>query len=96
MIHLYCRSHLSFTVTGRTANIKIWKNRLAIEASGASIVTVAIPAHQYWPEPGEPNLLDVISPDKYTILPNTQVVIRRRCGKNLSFGPGITRRYKTG
>ncbi len=43
----------------------------AIEASGAEIVTVAIRRTNIGQNPGEPNLLDVISPEKYTILPNT-------------------------
>lgn len=47
------------------------ETRLAIEASGAQIVTVAIRRTNIGQNPGEPNLLDVISPDKYTILPNT-------------------------
>jgi len=44
---------------------------LAIEASGAEIVTVAVRRTNIGQNPGEPNLLDVVSPDKYTILPNT-------------------------
>jgi thiazole synthase len=44
---------------------------LAIEASGAEIVTVAIRRTNIGQNPGEPNLLDVIQPNKYTILPNT-------------------------
>lgn len=47
------------------------ETRLAIEASGAQIVTVALRRTNIGQNPGEPNLLDVISPDKYTILPNT-------------------------
>jgi thiazole synthase len=47
------------------------ETRLAIEASGAQIVTVAIRRTNIGQNPGEANLLDVISPDKYTILPNT-------------------------
>jgi len=47
------------------------ETRLAIEASGAQIVTVAIRRTNIGQNPGEPNLLEVISPDKYTILPNT-------------------------
>ncbi len=43
----------------------------AIAASGAEIVTVAIRRTNIGQNPDEPNLLDVISPDKYTILPNT-------------------------
>ena len=47
------------------------ETRLATEASGAEIITVAIRRTNIGQNPGEPNLLDVISPDKYTILPNT-------------------------
>ena len=43
----------------------------AIEASGAEIVTVAIRRTNIGQDANEPNLLDFISPDKYTILPNT-------------------------
>jgi len=44
---------------------------LAIEASGSQIITVAIRRSNIGQNPDEPNLLDVIRPDKYTILPNT-------------------------
>lgn len=47
------------------------ETREAIEASGAEIVTVAVRRTNIGQNPDEPNLLDVISPDKYTILPNT-------------------------
>ncbi|HET9679486.1 MAG TPA: thiazole synthase [Gammaproteobacteria bacterium] len=43
----------------------------AIEASGAQIVTVAIRRSNIGQNADEPNLLDVIPPEKYTILPNT-------------------------
>ena len=43
----------------------------AIEASGAEVVTVAIRRTNLGQNPDEPNLLDVVSPDRYTILPNT-------------------------
>ncbi len=43
----------------------------AIKASGAEIVTVAVRRSNIGQNPDEPNLLDVISPEKYTILPNT-------------------------
>jgi thiazole synthase len=43
----------------------------AIETSGAEIVTFAVRRTNIGQNPGEPNLLDVISPDKYTLLPNT-------------------------
>jgi thiazole synthase len=47
------------------------QTREAIEASGADIVTVAIRRTNIGQNPGEPNLLDVIPPRQYTILPNT-------------------------
>ena len=47
------------------------ETRDAIEASGAEIVTVAIRRTNIGQEKGQPNLLDVLSPDRYTILPNT-------------------------
>lgn len=43
----------------------------AIAMSGAEIVTVAIRRVNLGQNKDEPNLLDVISPSKYTILPNT-------------------------
>jgi thiazole synthase len=43
----------------------------AIAASGAEIVTVAIRRTNIGQSPGEPNLLDVLPPDRYTLLPNT-------------------------
>ncbi|CAM5786789.1 thiazole synthase [Castellaniella caeni] len=47
------------------------ETRQAIEASGAEIVTVAIRRTNIGQNPGEPNLLDFLSPERYTILPNT-------------------------
>ena len=47
------------------------ETRDAIEASGAEIVTVAIRRTNIGQNPKQPNLLDVISPQRYTILPNT-------------------------
>lgn len=43
----------------------------AIEAAGAEIVTVAIRRSNIGQDPGQPNLLDVLPPTRYTILPNT-------------------------
>ena len=43
----------------------------AIKASGAEIVTVAIRRTNIGQNSDEPNLLDVIKPSEYTILPNT-------------------------
>jgi thiazole synthase len=47
------------------------ETRLATEASGAEIVTVAVRRSNIGQNPDEPNLLDILPPDKYTILPNT-------------------------
>jgi len=55
--------------TGKYQDLE--ETRLAIEASGAQIVTVAIRRTNIGQDPEQPNLLDVISPEKYTILPNT-------------------------
>lgn len=47
------------------------ETQAAIEVSGAEIVTVAIRRTNIGQDASQPNLLDFISPDKYTILPNT-------------------------
>lgn len=43
----------------------------AVHASGAEIITVAIRRSNIGQNPHEPNLLDVIPPDEFTLLPNT-------------------------
>lgn len=55
--------------TGKYKDLEETKS--AIETSGAEIVTVAIRRTNIGQKKDEPNLLDVISPDKFTILPNT-------------------------
>jgi len=55
--------------TGKYKDLE--ETRAATEASGAEIVTVAIRRTNIGQRPGEPNLLDVISPERYTLLPNT-------------------------
>jgi thiazole synthase len=47
------------------------ETRHAIDASGAQIVTVAIRRTNIGQNRGEPNLLEVLSPSRYTILPNS-------------------------
>ena len=47
------------------------QNLSALQASGAEMITVAIRRVNLGQNPDEPNLLDVISASKYTILPNT-------------------------
>ena len=65
------KSYQSRLLVGTGKYKDLDETREAIEASGAEIVTVAIRRTNIGQNPGEPNLLDVISPDKYTILPNT-------------------------
>src|SRR4051812_48607867 len=62
------RSRL-LTGTGKFRDLD--ETRRATEAAGAQIVTVAIRRTNIGQNPGEPNLLDVLPPDRYTILPNT-------------------------
>ena len=47
------------------------QTRAAIDAAGADIVTVAIRRTNLGQHPGEPSLLDLLPPDRYTLLPNT-------------------------
>jgi thiazole synthase len=47
------------------------ETKRAIDASGAEIVTVAIRRTNIGQNAGEPNLLEVLPPDRYTMLPNT-------------------------
>ena len=75
------RTDKPFTLAGRTFQSRLLvgtgkypdmeSTRLAIEASGAEIVTVAVRRTNLGQNPGEPNLLDILPPDRYTILPNT-------------------------
>jgi thiazole synthase len=67
------RSRL-LTGTGKFRDLD--ETRRATEAAGAQIVTVAIRRTPLFntaagQNPGEPNLLDVLPPARYTILPNT-------------------------
>ncbi len=57
------------TGTGKYADFE--QTRQATEAAGAEIVTVALRRTNLGQNPGEPNLLDILPPDEFTILPNT-------------------------
>ena len=71
----------SFVIAGKTYRSRLLtgtgkfkdldETRRATEAAGAEIVTVAIRRTNIGQTPGEPNLLDLLPPDRYTILPNT-------------------------
>ncbi|HLF29901.1 MAG TPA: thiazole synthase [Xanthomonadales bacterium] len=62
------RSRL-LTGTGKYRDLE--ETAAASAAAGAEIVTVAIRRVNIGQEVGQPNLLDVLTPDRYTILPNT-------------------------
>ncbi len=55
--------------TGKYKDLE--ETRLAVEASGAEIVTVAVRRTNIGQNAGEPSLLDVLPPDRCTYLPNT-------------------------
>ena len=57
------------TGTGKYKDME--ETRAATEAAGAEIITVAVRRVNLGQNPDEPNLLDVLPPEKYTLLPNT-------------------------
>ncbi len=65
------KEYSSRLLVGTGKYIDMDETKEAIAESAAEIVTVAVRRSNIGQNPGEPNLLDVISPDKYTILPNT-------------------------
>ena len=65
------RSYRSRLLTGTGKFKDLEETRRATEAAGAEIVTVAIRRTNIGQDPGAPNLLDVLPPDRYTLLPNT-------------------------
>lgn len=74
------------------------QTREAIEASGAEIVTVAIRRTNIGQEAGQPNLLEFISPDRFSLLPNTagcysadEAVRTLRLGRELLDGHSLVK-----
>ncbi|MCX7555735.1 thiazole synthase [Xanthomonadaceae bacterium JHOS43] len=65
------RHYVSRLLTGTGKFKDLDETRHATEAAGAEIVTVAIRRTNIGQNAGEPNLLDVLPPERYTILPNT-------------------------
>ena len=65
------KTYSSRLLTGTGKFRDLDETRRATDAAGAQIVTVAIRRTNIGQNPGEPNLLDVLPPDRYTILPNT-------------------------
>jgi thiazole synthase len=65
------RSYTSRLLVGTGKYRDFDQTRRAIEISGAEIVTVAIRRTNIGQDAGEPNLLDFLPPERYTLLPNT-------------------------
>ncbi len=74
-------SNDTFSVAGRSFSSRLLvgtgkyrdmdETQSAIEASGAEIVTIAVRRTNMGQNSNEPNILEVLPPDRYTILPNT-------------------------
>ncbi|NIP17360.1 MAG: thiazole synthase [Xanthomonadales bacterium] len=71
MLVIAGRAYQSRLLTGTGKYRDLDETARATEASGAEIVTVAIRRTNIGQDPNEPNLLDALPPDRYTILPNT-------------------------
>jgi len=71
MLVIAGRGYRSRLLTGTGKFRDLDETRRATEAAGAAIVTVAIRRTNIGQDPGAPSLLDVLPPDRYTILPNT-------------------------
>jgi thiazole synthase len=65
------RAYRSRLLTGTGKFKDMDETRRATEAAGAEIVTVAIRRTNIGQNRNEPNLLDALPPDRYTLLPNT-------------------------
>ena len=65
------KSYRSRLLTGTGKFTDFDQTRRATEAAAAEIVTVAIRRTNLGQSPNEPNLLDVLPPERYTLLPNT-------------------------
>ncbi len=65
------RSYHSRLLVGTGKYQDLRQTRAAIEASGAEIVTVAVRRTNIGQNRDEPNILEVLPPERFTILPNT-------------------------
>ncbi|MEQ1518758.1 MAG: thiazole synthase, partial [Usitatibacteraceae bacterium] len=97
-----------FTVAGRAYRSRLLvgtgkyrdfaETRAAIDASNAEIITVAIRRVNIGQNPNEPNLLEVLPPSRFTILPNTagcytaaEAVRTLRLGRELLDGHSLVK-----
>ena len=65
------RTYASRLLVGTGKYRDMQETRAAIEASGAEIVTIAVRRTNIGQNADEPNILNVLPPDRYTYLPNT-------------------------
>lgn len=75
------RDNKALTIAGRDYSSRLLvgtgkyrdfaETKLAIDASGAQIITVAIRRVNIGQDPAQPSLLDWLPPSQYTLLPNT-------------------------
>lgn len=65
------KSYSSRLLVGTGKYKDLDETRRAVEASGAEIITIAVRRTNIGQKPGEPNVLDVLPPSRYTLLPNT-------------------------
>jgi len=65
------KTYRSRLLTGTGKFIDFQQTRDATDAAGAEIVTVALRRTNLGQNKGEPNLLDFLPPDLFTLLPNT-------------------------
>lgn len=65
------KTYSSRLIVGSGKHKDLAETAAATEASGAEMITVAVRRTNIGQNPNEPNLLDVVPPSRYTILPNT-------------------------
>lgn len=65
------KTYTSRLIVGSGKYRDLAETQAATEASDAEMITVAVRRTNIGQNPDEPNLLDVVPPSKYTILPNT-------------------------
>lgn len=65
------KTYSSRLIVGSGKYKDLTETAAATEASGAEMITVAVRRTNIGQNPNEPNLLDVVPPSRYTILPNT-------------------------
>jgi len=71
VLHLAGACYRSRLLVGTGKYRDLEQTRLAIESSGAEIVTVAVRRTNIGQHRDEPSLLDYLPPERYTLLPNT-------------------------